>query len=133
MLPKALTHGANVSRETWERLDSYVSLLKKWQSKTNLISTNTVDEIWERHIDDSLQLVSVMDLDQSIVDLASNLNFTNVFLVGEHFYKTNSTLKIFKDFNSLNRFIKNNPLKQQSILIKGSRGMRLERLLDIIE
>lgn len=70
---------------------------------------------------------------QSIVDLASNLNFTNVFLVGEHFYKTNSTLKIFKDFNSLNRFIKNNPLKQQSILIKGSRGMRLERLLDIIE
>ena len=69
---------------------------------------------------------------QSIVDLATSLDFTHIYFVGQHFYKTNSELRIFKDYDDLNSFIKNNPLKLQSILIKGSRGMRLERLLETI-
>ena len=46
-----------VSRETMEKLDIYVLELIKWQSKTNLIGSSTLDNIWDRHIVDSLQLI----------------------------------------------------------------------------
>lgn len=56
--PVAEAMGAkfNVSRETMERLRDYVELLLKWQSKINIIGPSTTDQVWERHIADSLQL-----------------------------------------------------------------------------
>jgi UDP-N-acetylmuramoyl-tripeptide--D-alanyl-D-alanine ligase len=39
---------------------------------------------------------------------------------------------LFKNFEELFTKLKTNPLKNQSILIKGSRGMQLERLLEVI-
>ena len=69
---------------------------------------------------------------QNIVDLATKLGFDNLFFVGENFYQTKTEKHQFKTFDDLELHIKNNPLKHQSILIKGSRGMRLERVLDII-
>ena len=47
----------NVSRETTERLEIYVALLKKWTQRINLIAKSTVPHIWDRHIMDSLHLV----------------------------------------------------------------------------
>ncbi|MFN7400722.1 MAG: 16S rRNA (guanine(527)-N(7))-methyltransferase RsmG [Alphaproteobacteria bacterium] len=46
-----------VSRETKARLESYVALLKKWNRKINLIGRISGDEIWQRHIADSMQLI----------------------------------------------------------------------------
>jgi len=69
---------------------------------------------------------------QKIVDFVEKLQFNNYFYVGENFYRTNLKNNVFKTFKDLEVFIKNNPLKHQSILIKGSRGMQLERLLDLI-
>ncbi|MEO9570768.1 MAG: UDP-N-acetylmuramoyl-tripeptide--D-alanyl-D-alanine ligase [Polaribacter sp.] len=69
---------------------------------------------------------------QTIVDLVEKLNFDNSYFVGENFHQTESSKATFKTFDNLIEYLKNNPLKHQSILIKGSRGMRLERLLDII-
>ena len=46
----------DVSRETFDRLSSYVDLLLQWQQRLNLISPKTVPDIWQRHIRDSLQL-----------------------------------------------------------------------------
>lgn len=69
---------------------------------------------------------------QTIVDLVENLEFDNSYFVGENFYQTNTKNTLFKTFEDLIEHLKNNPLKHQSILIKGSRGMRLERLLDVI-
>lgn len=46
----------DVSRETIERLDEYEALLKKWNPKINLISRNTLDDIWQRHFADSAQV-----------------------------------------------------------------------------
>lgn len=48
----------NVSRETAERLEAYQSLLVKWNAKINLIAPSTVDDIFARHIEDSLQLAT---------------------------------------------------------------------------
>lgn len=47
----------DVSRETEERLNAYVELLKKWNDKINLVSRNTVADLWKRHIEDSAQLL----------------------------------------------------------------------------
>jgi 16S rRNA (guanine527-N7)-methyltransferase len=53
VLNRAVT--LNVSRESWIRLGTYVDLLLRWQERINLISPNTIPDVWERHILDSLQ------------------------------------------------------------------------------
>ena len=49
-----------VSRETHERLTAYVELLLRWQRTINLISPRDVEQIWTRHIADSLQLAALI-------------------------------------------------------------------------
>jgi len=70
---------------------------------------------------------------QKIVDKTLNLNVDEIFLVGENFYQTNSEsnrITKFKKFQELEDVIKQTAIKSDScILIKGSRGMALERLL----
>ncbi|QXP69093.1 UDP-N-acetylmuramoyl-tripeptide--D-alanyl-D-alanine ligase [Polaribacter sp. R2A056_3_33] len=69
---------------------------------------------------------------QNIVNFVESLHFNNCFFVGANFHQTKTKNSLFKTFEDLLSHLKNNPLKHQSILIKGSRGMRLERLLDAI-
>ena len=40
----------DVSRETIEQLQIYMGLLRKWQSKINLVSPQTLDEAWKRRV-----------------------------------------------------------------------------------
>ena len=47
----------NVSRETWERLQTYVDLVRKWNPRINLVSKSSLDRIWQRHIADSIETV----------------------------------------------------------------------------
>jgi 16S rRNA (guanine527-N7)-methyltransferase len=62
----------DVSRESAARLEAFVELLIKWQQRINLIGPATVDEIWRRHIADSLQLLSLIRPDVTrILDLGS--------------------------------------------------------------
>ncbi len=68
---------------------------------------------------------------QKIVDLIQQFNFKNVCLVGEIFYKTKSNFNTFKTYKELNTHLKQNLIEQGYILIKGSRGMALERCLEI--
>jgi 16S rRNA (guanine527-N7)-methyltransferase len=46
-----------VSRETFERLEEYVSLLREENSRQNLVSAATLDHVWDRHVLDSAQIV----------------------------------------------------------------------------
>ncbi len=69
---------------------------------------------------------------QNIADLISNMKFDDVFLVGRNFYETQTDLKKFDTFESLSEYVKKAKLPKGKILIKGSRGMALERLLDIL-
>lgn len=46
----------DVSRETLELLNRYVDLIIKWNPKINLVSRSTIEDIWSRHIEDSLQV-----------------------------------------------------------------------------
>jgi 16S rRNA (guanine527-N7)-methyltransferase len=49
--------GVDVSRETIEKLERYVALLKEENARQNLVSAATLEQVWERHILDSAQLV----------------------------------------------------------------------------
>ena len=46
----------NVSRETFERLETYADLLRKWNPRINLVAKSTLDDLWTRHIVDSAQI-----------------------------------------------------------------------------
>lgn len=46
-----------VSRETFDRIETYVERLRSEAARQNLISASTLDHVWERHILDSAQLV----------------------------------------------------------------------------
>ena len=46
-----------VSRETFEKVDAYVALLREEARRQNLIAESTFDHLWDRHILDSAQLV----------------------------------------------------------------------------
>jgi 16S rRNA (guanine527-N7)-methyltransferase len=69
-----------VSRETIARLDTFVSLLLTWQSRINLISSNTSDQIWSRHILDSLQLLDVAGAWNAWVDIGSGAGFPGLIV-----------------------------------------------------
>jgi len=49
--------GRPVSRETFEKLELYAALLREESARQNLVSAATLDDLWERHIVDSAQLL----------------------------------------------------------------------------
>jgi 16S rRNA (guanine527-N7)-methyltransferase len=65
----------NVSRETSTRLEQFVALLLKWQSRINLIAPSTIPAIWTRHIADSLQLLDLAPTAKTWVDFGSGGGF----------------------------------------------------------
>lgn len=69
---------------------------------------------------------------QEIADLASSMKFNYTILVGKNFSATNTKEKTFETFDDLSSYLKNTSLSKSAILIKGSRGMALERILDLL-
>ncbi len=71
----------NVSRETFLRLETYHQLLQVWQRNINLVAASTLPHAWERHFEDSLQLLSYLPLEEtSLVDLGSGAGFPGLVL-----------------------------------------------------
>ncbi|RSK40650.1 UDP-N-acetylmuramoyl-tripeptide--D-alanyl-D-alanine ligase [Mangrovimonas spongiae] len=72
---------------------------------------------------------------QHIVSFLEKQNDITAIVVGEHFSKTKtSSAKILalKTYADLANYLEKSPLKNRFILIKGSRGMALERALNIL-
>ncbi|APE45095.1 16S rRNA (guanine(527)-N(7))-methyltransferase RsmG [Sulfitobacter alexandrii] len=70
----------DVSRETSDRLETFAQLVRKWTAKINLISRNTVGEIWDRHIRDSMQLLDLAPDFDHWADLGSGGGFPGVVI-----------------------------------------------------
>ena len=71
----------DVSRETFEKLEAYVALLKEENARQNLISTSTLDAIWDRHIVDSAQLARFEPYaEASWVDIGSGAGLPGIVL-----------------------------------------------------
>ncbi len=69
---------------------------------------------------------------QKVVDLIASNNIGKVFLVGDHFSKTKTTYPCFATLDDFTTYLKKNPMEDQYILIKGSRGLQLEKCVDLL-
>ncbi len=72
---------------------------------------------------------------RNIISLLSDQGNIKSYFIGKDFFahKTESDhLAFFEDFESLSSYLKTQKIKNNAILIKGSRGMALERTLDFI-
>jgi UDP-N-acetylmuramoyl-tripeptide--D-alanyl-D-alanine ligase len=84
---------------------------------------------------DMLELgVSSDEEHQKIVDFIDSQNFTDVFLVGPQFKKTvtGKEKKKFDNAELLSNYLKTQPIINKLILIKGSRGIHLEKILELL-
>ena len=71
----------NVSRETYQNLETMVSLLHQWQDKFNLVSRNSLPEVWTRHIADSAGLFKYLPPEvDSVYDFGSGAGFPGLVL-----------------------------------------------------
>jgi UDP-N-acetylmuramoyl-tripeptide--D-alanyl-D-alanine ligase len=70
---------------------------------------------------------------QKIVELVESINLDAVYLLGKIFYKMdiiNPKIKKFISFEEFKEEFKNTSIENSTILIKASRGMALERILE---
>ena len=71
----------NVSRETFSSLREFIGLLGEWNKKINLVSRNSLNDVWSRHIDDSAQLWYYLPKNpKRCVDLGSGAGFPGLIL-----------------------------------------------------
>ena len=72
---------------------------------------------------------------QFIVDYLEKNDLGKVYLIGKNFFKTKvqlAKIEKFETFDDLKLNIQNHPVKDSFLLIKGSRGMALERILELL-
>ena len=67
---------------------------------------------------------------QFIADYCTELKFKNVLLVGKLFNKTTSKYLKFEVFDDLKKYVIATKITKHQLLIKGSRGMALERITE---
>ena len=79
--PEAFLEHVSVSRETIEKLETYATLLLRWQSKINLISTNSLQQAWHRHFLDSAQIYLMSPKKaSSVIDVGTGAGFPGLVL-----------------------------------------------------
>lgn len=67
---------------------------------------------------------------QYIADLCKSLELKNVYLVGYNFAQVHTAYRQFNRFEDLRSTLEHHPVTKKYLLIKGSRGMALERVLE---
>ncbi len=71
----------SVSRETLERLKAYEASLHEWQKKFNLVSNASLEDAWNRHFLDSMQLFNfIPKTARNLCDFGSGAGFPGMVL-----------------------------------------------------
>lgn len=71
----------DVSCETRERLETYLALLGRWNAHINLVGPTPPEGWWTRHVEDALQLVTLLpDGEGSVADLGSGAGLPGLIL-----------------------------------------------------
>lgn len=81
LTPEGFQELTGVSRETLELLKTYAELLERWQKAINLVSRDSLDDLWRRHMLDSAQLFPLLPPGaRRLVDLGSGAGFPGMVL-----------------------------------------------------
>lgn len=75
-----LKNHPNVSHETFDQICAYISIILKWNKKINLIAKSTEDNIIERHVLDSLKIITFIENAKNISDLGSGGGFPGIII-----------------------------------------------------
>lgn len=67
-----------------------------------------------------------------IVELANSLNFVTVLFVGKGFENMAPKNNYFATSDDCSAYLKSNPIVNATILVKGSRGVKLEKVLNVL-
>lgn len=78
--PEDLADFVPVSRETLTRIETVIATLDAWRSKMNLIGPSEFDQVWRRHVLDSLQLAPLIPANGHTVDLGAGAGFPGLIL-----------------------------------------------------
>jgi 16S rRNA (guanine527-N7)-methyltransferase len=79
--PEEFAAAANVSRKTLSALAAYAGLLADWNSRHNLVSRASQDDLWRRHMWDSAQLAAhIPENAGTLADLGSGAGFPGLVL-----------------------------------------------------
>ena len=85
-------------------------------------------------IGDMLELGEESEVEhRSILDLANSMNFDEIITVGNEFKKVNSSSKSYLNSKDLSEYLKSNKIESKNILLKASRGITLEQILEFID
>lgn len=115
-----------VSRETQERLEAFVVFLALEAKSQNLISASTFDHVWDRHIVDSAQLLTLVSTERqgSWLDLGSGAGFPGLVVAILSDYKVTLVESRGRRIDYLERAVALLDLEDQVEVA----GMALERL-----
>jgi len=69
---------------------------------------------------------------KKIVDLASSMNFDKIILVGKGFASINGNFHYFDSALECVDYLRHNPLINATVLVKGSRGVKLEQVIHVL-
>ena len=72
--------GPPLPAETMARLEQFATLLRRWNRHINLVSPKDIDQLWPRHIADSLQLAGDLAPGAAVTDLGSGGGFPGLVL-----------------------------------------------------
>ena len=70
----------DVSRETLQKLETFAELVRKWNPKINLVSKSSLDDLWDRHILDSVQVFRLVEQGGNWVDIGSGGGFPGIVI-----------------------------------------------------
>ncbi len=95
----------NLSNESMIKICKHLNLLVKWQKAVNLVGNSTLDNLWNRHVLDSAQVIRFLpkvNKNKIILDIGSGAGFPGLVLTAmgredvflcESNHKKNSFLK----------------------------------------
>ncbi|KAA0128064.1 UDP-N-acetylmuramoyl-tripeptide--D-alanyl-D-alanine ligase [Chryseobacterium sp. SN22] len=69
---------------------------------------------------------------QTLLKLAEELSFEQIITVGKNFKSVNHSSLSFEDTTALIEYLKANKIQSENVLLKGSRGIALEKSIDFI-
>lgn len=112
-------------------LDTYnanpSSMVESLKNFSNFDGTKTII------IGDMLELGVESELEhRAIFDLAQSLNFDEIITVGKYFKDINAENNSYESTEELVEYLKNKTINSKNILLKASRGIALEKILDYI-
>ena len=105
----------------FKRLEAYVDHLKMWQQKTNLIAPSTLEEVWNRHIADSLQCLALKPDCEHWLDLGSGGGFPGMVIAIVMADKPNSSVHLIDSNGKKTAFLRqvNRTVKARADILTG--------------